>query len=416
MSGPTVIETIALGKTYRIYRRPIDPLLEVVTRKPYHRLVHALRDVTLSLQAGETVGVIGRNGAGKSTLLKILAGTMAPSSGRFRIHGRVSAILELGTGFHPENTGRENILLGGLYLGMTKAEVQRKLDWIIDFSGLDAMIDQPFKTYSSGMQARLTFATAVSVDPEVFIVDEALAAGDAAFVSKALRRVKEICDSGATVLFVTHSTDLVRRLCGRAILFRDGQLVIDGDPGSVTGVYDAECMAASALSIQRSERGARSGTGPMHIESIATIGEDGAPTVVVLQGSRLVFRVGVRCDREVEEPVAWIKFTRSDGVIATSWLSAEPVPVSTGRFAVGAGSFDLAIDHLMLGDGEFDVSVGVFPRRDQRSDTAYYVDYMSLWERAVRIAVRRAGRPLTTIFDQPVRFVRRAEALADSSN
>ncbi|QDJ32129.1 hypothetical protein CBR67_08605 [Bordetella hinzii] len=403
---PIVIDVQNLSKTFRIYDRPADLLIEKVGGRVRHRPYHALKNVNFKVHKGEVVGVIGRNGAGKSTLLKILVGTLDASEGKVNINGKISAILELGTGFHPEYTGRENIYMGGMCLGLTREQIDKKVQSIIDFSELERVIDQPFKTYSSGMKARLTFSVAISVEPDIFVVDEALAAGDAPFIAKCFARMVEICSSGATVFFVTHSTDLVRRLCTRCLYFKDGELYLDGDAENISSIYDMEMLEIQSDSIKEQESGARGGEGPAHIDSFVVLDEKGQATNGFFQHDALRFSMTVRCDEPVDNPAIWLKFTRTDGIMATSWLSHEPEYIDIGVLPQGVSQIDLTIDDLLLGDGHYDLTVALFPKRNSKAETAIYVDPMSIWEKTTRLAVQRRGRPLSTFFDQPVRVSR----------
>jgi lipopolysaccharide transport system ATP-binding protein len=217
-----------------------DPLLKIGQEhvcRSEGQMFWALRDINFQVKRGEVLGLVGGNGAGKSTLLKILSQITAPTEGEIRLQGRVASLLEVGTGFNPELTGRENIYLNGTILGMSKAEIKEKLAEIIDFSGVEQFIDTPVKRYSSGMYVRLAFAIAAHLDPEILIIDEVLAVGDAAFQAKSLAKLQEVSNSGRTILFVSHNLSLVKSLCTRAILLSDGGLVQDGSPEEIIHSY-----------------------------------------------------------------------------------------------------------------------------------------------------------------------------------
>ena len=231
------VRVAGLSKAFTIYGKPRDVLARLFSRRMALQEFWALRDVSFELRRGEVLGLIGRNGAGKSTLLKILAGTLTPSAGTVEVPGRVSAVLELGTGFHPDFSGRENIYLGGLCLGMTRAEIDSRIDEIIEFSELRDVIEQPFKTYSTGMQARLTFSTVASVDPDVLIVDEALSVGDARFQLKCFGRFQEFRRKGKTIILVSHNMNTVTTFCDRAVLLEQGRVLLDSDPNTVSTFY-----------------------------------------------------------------------------------------------------------------------------------------------------------------------------------
>lgn len=239
MSSDIAIKINNVSKHYHIYDKPQDRLKQGLFRgrKQFYKEFRALVNITCDIKKGETVGIIGRNGSGKSTLLQIICGTLTPTGGEVALYGRVAALLELGAGFNPEFTGRENVFMYASILGLSSDEINKKYDDIVGFSEIDDFIDQPVKTYSSGMYVRLAFSVAINVDPEILIIDEALAVGDELFQQKCYSRINTLRRNGVTVLFVSHSASAVVELCNRAIVLDRGELVFEGKPKTSIALY-----------------------------------------------------------------------------------------------------------------------------------------------------------------------------------
>jgi ABC-type polysaccharide/polyol phosphate transport system ATPase subunit len=343
MANDVLIQAQGLSKSYRMWRSPAGriatPLLEgaanlfPATSAPHRALAkraargcqdfQALRDLSFTIRRGEATGIIGRNGSGKSTLLQLIAGTLTPTAGSIEVNGRVSALLELGSGFNPEFSGRENVYLNGAIYGLTHPEVAAKLPEIAAFADIGDFLDQPVKTYSSGMMMRLAFAVAVNVQPDVLIIDEALSVGDVFFSQKCFQRIREIVHRGATLIFVSHDTAAVQTLCDRALLLNRGSLIYDGAPedcvsryfnlhdpkegggASVGGTHPTVSAAARAAALRADvlpTAKSRHGDRTLEIAAAAVADGHGAPTWDFEMMHRASVRLLVRANAAVRRP------------------------------------------------------------------------------------------------------------------
>jgi len=340
-------------------RRQEDPYLKIGETndrsiKGESEYVWALKDINFKVEQGDVVGIIGKNGAGKSTLLKLLSKVTAPTTGEIRAHGRIGSLLEVGTGFHPEMTGRENIYLNGAILGMTKPEITRKLDEIVDFSGCERYIDTPVKRYSSGMMVRLGFAVAAHLDPEILVVDEVLAVGDAEFQKKAIGKMQDVSQGeGRTVLFVSHSMTAVRNLCKTGLLLTNGTIEYSGEINRVINRYLDHQAERSQLPI--AEIKGRKGNGSLHFTDIKFFN----------QGiERTVFSVGEECEIRIAfdstDEMARCKSSRIDVGINSAigdrvaWLSTY---MFMDRVDGSCGEIRFKIPQLMLNQGVYNVNL-----------------------------------------------------------
>ncbi len=339
-------------------------LASLDTHSPANRqgeIVWALKDVSFEVQAGEVIGIIGRNGAGKSTLLKILSRITEPTSGEVKLRGRVSSLLEVGTGFHPELSGRDNIYMNGTILGMTKREIDGKFDEIVEFSGVEKFLDTPVKRHSSGMQVRLAFAVAAHLEPEILIVDEVLAVGDADFQKKCLGKMQGVARSGRTVLFVSHNMAAVQNLCGKAILLEQGSVIAFDSCSEVTNQYLGSTISAASRDMASCRL---TGMQPV-IESVELLSADGTPGATIACGPAATIvikykasqplpaaRFGIRIENLLGENLIFLQSLMEHGVHidmpaeGTVRCNIPELPLLPGTYFVwvGCASNETAID------------------------------------------------------------------------
>jgi len=317
-----VVAAHKVSKVFHLYRKPSDRILEVVpfVGKRAHRDFWALRDVSFRVERGEILGVVGPNGSGKSTLLQIVSGILRPTSGRVLTEGRIAALLELGAGFNPEFTGRENVFISGEIMGLARKQIAEAFPRIEAFAEIGEYIDRPVKEYSTGMYVRLAFATAIHVDPEILVVDEALAVGDAIFASRCIQKFEELKRRKVTVLFVSHDLGLVKRLADRAIFLVNGVIQAEGSPNDVVNRYVGMVLerqqreAAAERPVEALESSFRHGDGASRVTAVELLSREGVPTDTVRTGDRVTVRVRAEFARAVEDLVVGMLIRNRLGV------------------------------------------------------------------------------------------------------
>ncbi|MEQ1873064.1 MAG: ABC transporter ATP-binding protein [Ilumatobacteraceae bacterium] len=353
MSGDVVLAVDHLVKSFRLHHQRANSLKQFIAargRNRYEEFV-AVNDVTFDVREGEVFGVIGQNGSGKSTLLKCMAGILQPNSGNVRVSRRMGALLELGAGFHPDLTGRENVFLNAAILGMPRKEIALHFDAIVDFSGLHTFIDQPVKTYSSGMYVRLAFAVAINVDPQLLIIDEILAVGDVSFQRRCMEKFVEFRDDGRTIVLVTHDMGSVKNLCDRAIWLEHGKAVDEGDPGDLVEAYTERMLGAYS---RTADGGHRQGSGEIRITQVEMFVNAGTTPVKRFRtGDDVRLRLHYESEQTVPQPVIGIEIesvggstisapnTRDVGLVPTTMSGNGDLEVSFAKVALLPGSYDL---------------------------------------------------------------------------
>lgn len=366
-STQIAIKTSMLSKCYQLYDHPKDRLKQFLWhgKRQYFRELWALKDISLSISPGEVIGIVGRNGSGKSTLLQLICGTLTPTSGEIHIGGRVAALLELGAGFNPEFTGRENVQMSAAIMGFSQSEIAARIEQIIDFSGVRDFIDQPVKTYSSGMYVRLAFSVAINVDPDILVIDEALSVGDGEFSRKSFDRIMTLKDAGKTILFCSHSLYQIEAICTRAIWLDKGRVMLFDSPARVVTAYSAELIHAAEKENARyvdgteysaTPSGAAAGIARIDRIKITADGQSGRLLAVYSKETDVVIRVEFSSDPSLSPPTIGIGIHTKSGQAVTSAGSLHD-GVILRREIDGRGFGEIVFPRISLLKGDYTISV-----------------------------------------------------------
>ena len=359
ITAKNVCKRYFIGELYRVntFRDAVSRFFSRAPRDtPRRRIFWAIDDVSFDIEAGSIVGIIGRNGAGKSTLLKLISKIAYPTSGSITVDGRISSLLEVGTGFHEELTGRENIYLNGSILGMTKTEINAKMGSIIDFSGVEKFIDTPIKKYSSGMRLRLGFAVAAHLNSEVLLVDEILAVGDVEFQKKCLKKMDTLKEGGRTVVFVSHNLEAVENLCQRVIWIENGKIMQDGEPVRVIKNYLSVYAQEQTEGFDFSGIEARSGNGQLRITGMQILSAEKKPVKYVMSGDYLIARIYYLAHETIKNPHFAFEIFTEYGTKVTSfntWVSGFDI----ASLPPGKGFVELRVDSLALFTGRYFITL-----------------------------------------------------------
>ncbi|MBI4882965.1 MAG: ABC transporter ATP-binding protein [Actinobacteria bacterium] len=358
MPDPTVILAVDhLVKSFRIHHQKSNSLKQLIAGRGRNRYDDflAVDDVTFDVHEGEVFGIIGQNGSGKSTLLKCMAGILQPNAGSVRVTRRMGALLELGAGFHPELSGRENVYLNAAILGMGRKEIALRFDEIVDFSGLHAFIDQPAKTYSSGMYVRLAFAVAINVDPQLLIVDEILAVGDVSFQRRCLEKFVEFRNEGRTIVLVTHDLGSVKSLCDRAIWLERGKAIDEGDPSDLVEAYTERMLGAEAPAADGS---VRRGSGEIRITKVEMFVNGSAFAVKRCRtNDDVLLRLYYQAEKTMPQPVVGIEIQSLGGATVTAPNTRDVGMVPPTMW--GSGAIDVSLSNVALLPGTYDIHTTV---------------------------------------------------------